>query len=526
MVNALMFFERLHIIELRRAQPGTGMGSGSALAPQGAQAPPGPARATGPVVTTRVADEATLQALQQEGGWGIDDHKWAFLRGGDTCLLSLVDGRIAGYTWVHTRGCPEILPGLQLQLPAHALYNFAGFTHPDFRGAGLQARRHEAVLSQACWADRPTMLGYVKATNFSSQHGQGRSGYRKIGSVLLLGSRRRFLTWMSPALRRMGVQRLDAPAGWGRRGLNLLARLGQRAWVGAVSHTVGPWLHRRLLRQADRSSHHTYTCFHRAPAQLAALSGPVLAHLGMQANPADRRRRALRVLLYACSNGAEAYTLSAWLAMERPDLEVIIEASDLHADMVDQARAGRYTWDEVVQHHTVPARFIAQAFDRDGEHYVVNERTRSRVRFSCANIVRDDLRARFGEADIVLAQNVLFHLPPPMARRAFSNVARTLAPNGALFIEGMDLDLRVSLTQAHDLQPLAWRNREIYDESRRHIPARWWQVYYGAEPWLPLRHDPQRRYGSIFLKGPGRERPLALAQAAQSASAAPAALAA
>jgi hypothetical protein len=103
---------------------------------------------------------------------------------------------------------------------------------------------------------------------------------------------------------------------------------------------------------------------------------------------------------------------------------------------------------------------------------------------------------------VVVAQNVLFHLPPPLARRAFDNVVRTLAPTAALFIEGMDQDLRVSLTQAHELQPLVWRSREIYEESRRHIPARWWQFHYGAEPWLPFRRAPWRRYGTIFLKGP------------------------
>ena len=532
LVNRLVFFERLHIIELQRGA--------------GAVDPSGPAlSAASPTFSTRVADEAALEALRQQGGWGVDSTKFALLRSGDTCLLSLVDGRPAGYTWVHTQGRPEILPGLRLQLPKGVLYNFAGFTHPDFRGAGLQARRHEAVLAQRCWADYSSLMGYVKATNFSSRKGQARSGYRQIGLVLLVGARGRLLAWRSPALRKRGVQLAGAG------GLQPLARLkamAQRTWVALVSHTAGPWLHRRGLGRARRSDHHTYTCFHRAPMQLAALGGPVLAHLGLQQaqlpnaglqqaqppntglqqaqvpstglpqaqvpRPVERRGRRLRVLLYACSNGAEAYTLSAWLAMERPDLEVIIEASDLHPDMVERARAGRYTWDEVTQHHEVPERFIAQTFDRDGEFFVVNERTRSRVRFSCADIVHDDLRTRFGEADIVLAQNVLFHLPPPMARRAFANVVATLAPGGALFVEGMDLDLRVALTSANDLRPLGWRTREIYEESRRHIPARWWRVYYGAEPWLALRREPQRRYGSVFLKEPGRARSVPQALAA------------
>ena len=528
LVNALVPFERLHIIEGSR----TRVEAGAALPPGGGAPAAPPMAPSAPVqegqFATQLADDETLDALQREGGWGIDEVKRALLRAGDVCVLSLMDGRIAGYTWVHTQGCPELLPGLRLQLPLGALYNFAGFTHPDYRGAGLQARRHRALWAQPDWADRQVMFGYVKATNFASRQGQSRGGYRKVGTVLRLGPNGRWWTWLSPALHRRGLTRLEVPVRPAVQAqtraeelqpaqhalpLRLYRRLrrdADRAWVALMSHTFGPWLHRRLLRQARRSDHHTYTCFHRSPWQLAALTGPVLAHLHLDPAPqpgrTERRARRLRVLLYACSNGAEAYTLSAWLALHRPDLDVIIEASDLHPEMVERAREGRYTWPEVAAHQALPAHFLAQTFDRHGEHFVVNARTRSRVRFSCADIVRDDLRARFGEGDIVLAQNVLFHLPPALARRAFDNVTATVTPGGALFVEGMDLDLRQSLTAAHDLQPLDWRIREIYEESRRHVPARWWQFYYGAEPRLWLRRQPQRRYGSIFLKSPSLPR--------------------
>lgn len=345
------------------------------------------------------------------------------------------------------------------------------------------------------------MLGYVKATNFASRQGQGRSGYRRIGSVVLMGSRKRFAAWLSPALRRSGVHRVEGRPSIIARAWASLKLHVQDAWVGMLSHTLGPWLHSSLRRRSQRCHTHSYTCFHRAPTQLAALTGPVLAHVGLDRVPGGTQVRPLRVLLYACSNGAEAYTWSAWLALQRPDLEVVIEASDLSPELISQARQGRYTWSELTQGSKVPTWLVAQAFDREGEDYVVNERTRRRVSFSCADIVGDDLRARYGQADVVVAQNVLFHLPPPLARRAFDNVVRTLAPRAALFIEGMDQDLRVSLTQAHALQPLVWRSREIYEEGRRHMPVRWWRFHYGAEPWLPFRRAPWRRYGTIFLKG-------------------------
>lgn len=488
-----MFFEWLHIIEMQRPPALEARTAGTAPTAASGAAAAGP--------DTRLADEATLRRLQREGGWGMDDTKLALLHAGDTCLLSLVDGCIAGYTWVHVSGCPEIMPGLRLQLPEGVLYNFAGFTHPDFRGAGLQSRRHQAVWAQPAWVHMGRMLGYVKATNFASRQGQGRSGYRRIGSVVLMGSRKRFAAWLSPALRRSGVHRVEGRPSIIARAWASLKLHVQDAWVGMLSHTLGPWLHSSLRRRSQRCHTHSYTCFHRAPTQLAALTGPVLAHVGLDRVPGGTQVRPLRVLLYACSNGAEAYTWSAWLALQRPDLEVVIEASDLSPELISQARQGRYTWSELTQGSKVPTWLVAQAFDREGEDYVVNERTRRRVSFSCADIVGDDLRARYGQADVVVAQNVLFHLPPPLARRAFDNVVRTLAPRAALFIEGMDQDLRVSLTQAHALQPLVWRSREIYEEGRRHMPVRWWRFHYGAEPWLPFRRAPWRRYGTIFLKG-------------------------
>jgi len=109
---------------------------------------------------------------------------------------------------VHTRGEPELMPGLRLRVPGTYLYNYAGFTHPSFRGVGLQSHRHRAVLERDEWSDRSALLGYVFATNFASRRGQAKSGYRDIGTIRLLGSRERFLVWPSSSLRRIGVERM------------------------------------------------------------------------------------------------------------------------------------------------------------------------------------------------------------------------------------------------------------------------------------------------------------------------------
>jgi hypothetical protein len=164
----------------------------------------------------RLATEADLRALQAQGGWQVDDTKLALLRAGEQCLLSLIDDRIAGYTWVHARGRPEILPGLWLRLPPGWLYNFAGYTHPDFRGGGLQSWRHAAVLDHPAWQGSAGLVGWVKAANHDSRRGQHKSGYRPVGWVLRLRlGRQHWLTLASSSLARHGIALEPAPPGAG-----------------------------------------------------------------------------------------------------------------------------------------------------------------------------------------------------------------------------------------------------------------------------------------------------------------------
>ena len=86
-----------------------------------------------------------------------------------------------------------------------------------------------------------------------------------------------------------------------------------------------------------------------------------------------------------------------------------------------------------------------------------------------------------------------------MARRAFAQVLAVLRPGGVLFIDGMELDMRVELTRRAGLRPLDYRVREIYQYSRRHTPENWWDIYYGNEPYSPLATERLRRYATIFF---------------------------
>lgn len=251
--------------------------------------------------------------------------------------------------------------------------------------------------------------------------------------------------------------------------------------------------HRRLLRRHRRVSDHTYTCFLRSPSQLQLLTGPILDYLG--------RPDPLTITLLACSNGAEAYTLASWLRQVVPWLNFEIRASDLHDAMVTRAATGRYSRAEVLHSAYLTEDFLKSTFLPDGDDFIVRPEVRAQVSFSQADLLDGDgLRARFGQAPLVVAQNVLFHLSPDDAERAFDNLVSLAAPRSVLMVEGMDLDVRERVTARHGLEPFTENERRIYEETRIHTPPHWWRVYWGTEPYLRFRPNRKRRYATAFKR--------------------------
>jgi chemotaxis methyl-accepting protein methylase len=170
--------------------------------------------------------------------------------------------------------------------------------------------------------------------------------------------------------------------------------------------------------------------------------------------------------------------------------------------MVESARAGSYSEDEALQSQFIRPEFIAHTFDKVGDRYVVKPEIKARVTFAQGNLLDEKLHEKFSQADVVTSQNVLFHLKPKDARKAFNNIVRLLRPKAVLLVDGMDQPLRVEMTRAHGLEPLEYKLKEIYEESRVHTPLDWWRYYWGSEPYSPFRRDRARRYGTVFLKRP------------------------
>lgn len=279
------------------------------------------------------------------------------------------------------------------------------------------------------------------------------------------------------------------------------ADIGERALRALYDGPLLPYAllrHRLMLRRCRHTDRHTYTSFLRSPAQLRLLAGPVIDFL----RPGDAGGERLEIVLLACSNGAEAYTIASWLHRHRPGLDFRIRASDLHPEMAARARAARYSAAEVLHGPFVTRAFLRDTFLEEGAEFVVRPEIRARVGVEQADLLdAAGLSARFGPASLVVAQNVLFHLPDPAAERAFAALTGLLAPRAVLMVAGMSLDLRARLTAQAGLAPFAQDVRRIHREGRAHTPPHWWRVPWGAEPYLPFRRDPVRRYATVFRRG-------------------------
>ena len=191
LINRIIYFDCLDIIVLDRDDLKS----------------PDPAKARR--LSTKIATLGDLKEMEKQGCWNIHKRKIDFFNQGDTCLLSYVDNNLAGYTWAHASECPEFVAGLRLRIPNEYLYNSSAFTHPDYRGYGLQSFRHHELLNLHQWRNKKGLIGFVVHTKYSSRRGQKKAGYKKIGNIYVIGSKSCFYALIGKNLQDMGIKRVN-----------------------------------------------------------------------------------------------------------------------------------------------------------------------------------------------------------------------------------------------------------------------------------------------------------------------------
>jgi chemotaxis protein methyltransferase CheR len=152
---------------------------------------------------------------------------------------------------------------------------------------------------------------------------------------------------------------------------------------------------------------------------------------------ARRNIRALRFWSAACSTGQEAYSVAMGIRQHFSLLSgwnIRIEGTDLCAEVVERAQAGRYRRIEI--NRGLPALFVVRYFDHLGEDWTVKDELRRMCNFRQANLCGPHFpfQRSSDRFDVIFLRNVMLYFSQETRRALLSNIHRLLAPDGVLFL--------------------------------------------------------------------------------------------
>lgn len=185
----------------------------------------------------------------------------------------------------------------------------------------------------------------------------------------------------------------------------------------------------RLVDRVVEAMTTNETSWYRDVQPFSALEREVLPAL-------IRERAASRYLTIwsaACSSGQEPYTIAMVLREKFPQLSswnVRIIASDISADMLGRAVAGRYSQIEV--NRGLPAPMLVKYFQRDGTDWVVRDDIRGMVEFRSLNLIKP--WGVLPPVDIAFLRNVLIYFDVATKRSILAKMYQQLRPDGVLFL--------------------------------------------------------------------------------------------
>ncbi|MDP9406836.1 MAG: protein-glutamate O-methyltransferase CheR [Actinomycetota bacterium] len=152
--------------------------------------------------------------------------------------------------------------------------------------------------------------------------------------------------------------------------------------------------------------------------------------------------RTLRIWSAASSTGQEAYSIAMLLAdwlPAHPGWSASIVGTDINADVVAKASAGRYTQLEV--NRGLPASMLVRHFARAGTQWQVSEHLRRMVQFKTLNLAAP--LPPMQHFDVVLCRNVLIYFDTVTRQKILGGIARTLRPTGFLVLGAAETTLNM-----------------------------------------------------------------------------------
>jgi chemotaxis protein methyltransferase CheR len=179
--------------------------------------------------------------------------------------------------------------------------------------------------------------------------------------------------------------------------------------------------------------------FFRGPQQFHALTTTILPDL----IAARRDQRRLLVWSAGCAHGEEPGTLAIVLS-EHAGLaswDWRIVATDVDTAALAAARVGTYG-DRAVA--SVPPELYPRYFERHSDGHRLAARARQRIDYSPLNLIQEPFPIASPRYDFIFLRNVLIYFREDSQRRVLAGLARSLAPDGALFLGPAETMWRLS----------------------------------------------------------------------------------
>jgi len=174
----------------------------------------------------------------------------------------------------------------------------------------------------------------------------------------------------------------------------------------------------------------------------------------IKANQAVRR---LSIWSAASSTGQELYSIAMLLDMNFPELadwDITLVGTDLSTDVLEKARAGRFSPLEV--NRGLPAPMMARYFTRDGAQYVIDEKLRKWCSFEKMNLAEP--WPPMPLFDIVFCRNVLIYFELDVRQNILQRIHRSLATGGYLYLGGSESTVGVTT----GFEPIRVGNTVVY----------------------------------------------------------------
>lgn len=170
------------------------------------------------------------------------------------------------------------------------------------------------------------------------------------------------------------------------------------------------------------------TSFYRNPAAFEALKKKVFPRLAKN----RQKDEPLRLWVAGCSTGQEAYTLAMayaeFVEKSGSDIGIQIFATDVNTAVLEAARGGRYSEDQV---KNMPSSRLRQFFVKENDGYRVQKAIRDMVIFAQHNLLTDP---PFTRVDLITCRNLLIYFEPAVQQRIIPSFHYALRPNGFLML--------------------------------------------------------------------------------------------